>query len=357
MKIYLVGGAVRDQLLGYPVKEKDWVVVGSTPENMISQGFKPVGKDFPVFLHPDTHEEYALARTERKTQPGYTGFTFHAAVDVTLEEDLKRRDLTINAMAYDDDMQQLIDPYHGKADLEQRLLRHVSSAFIEDPVRILRVARFAARYKHLAFTVAPETLALMKHMVDNHEIDALVPERVWQEFNNALAESDPIEFFHVLNQCGALTILFPEVYQHLAAITITLSADLTIRFASLLLKFTADDIQQFCARYPIPKEYCELSLLANSLQSYFYSQRLSVDDMAKLFNTSDVWRRPERLAKLLMLFEDSRHIAIIKHVLAAVQKITIDDLIAQQLLGEKLGQAIMQRRYQIIEVALNNYKA
>lgn len=208
MQVYCVGGAVRDQLLGLPVKDRDWVVVGSTPEQMLAQGYTPVGKDFPVFLHPATHEEYALARTERKTAPGYAGFAFHAAPDVTLEEDLARRDLTINAMALDA-KGQIIDPYGGRADLEKKVLRHVSQAFCEDPVRILRLARFAARFAN--FTVAPQTLELMRAMVANGEVDALVAERVWQELARGLMEQQPSRMFETLRACGSLQKLLPEL--------------------------------------------------------------------------------------------------------------------------------------------------
>ncbi|MDQ3796377.1 MAG: multifunctional CCA addition/repair protein [Pseudomonadota bacterium] len=210
MKIYLVGGAVRDKLMGLPVKERDWVVVGARPEDMQVLGFRPVGKEFPVFLHPETNEEYALARTERKTAAGYHGFSMHAAPDVTLEDDLKRRDLTINALA-EDQAGNVIDPYGGREDLERRILRHVSPAFAEDPVRILRIARFAARFKHLGFHVADETYALMHGMVTAGEVDALVAERVWQEMVKALVERTPAEFFEVLRTCGALAKLFPEI--------------------------------------------------------------------------------------------------------------------------------------------------
>ena len=210
MKSYLVGGAVRDWLLGRPVKERDWVVVGETPDSMKARGFQSVGRDFPVFLHPETKEEYALARTERKTAPGYRGFIVHAEPEVTLEEDLRRRDLTINAMALDTEGR-LIDPYGGARDLEKRLLRHVSPAFGEDPVRILRLARFAARFAPLGFRVAAETLDLMRAMVAAGEVDALVPERVFAELAKALAEPEPGAFFEVLRACGALARLFPEI--------------------------------------------------------------------------------------------------------------------------------------------------
>lgn len=210
MNIYLVGGAVRDRLLDYPVFERDWLVVGARPEDMLAQGYKPVGKDFPVFLHPQTHDEYALARTERKTAPGYKGFAVDANPAVTLEEDLLRRDLTINAMAIGEDGI-LVDPYRGQADLQNRILRHVSPAFNEDPVRVLRVARFAARYAHLGFTVADETRQLMCDMVNSGEVDHLVAERVWAELNKALCEATPAAFFQALKDCGALAVIFPEI--------------------------------------------------------------------------------------------------------------------------------------------------
>jgi tRNA nucleotidyltransferase (CCA-adding enzyme) len=208
MQTYVVGGAVRDELLGFDVKDKDFVVVGSTPEAMIAAGFKPVGKDFPVFLHPKTRDEYALARTERKTAKGYKGFVVHASPEVTLDEDLARRDLTINAIAKDDDGR-LIDPFNGQADIKSKTLRHVSDAFAEDPVRILRAARFAARFTE--FTVAPETIKLMRSMVDAGEVDALVSERVWQELAKGLTEAKPSRMFDVLRECGALQKIIPEL--------------------------------------------------------------------------------------------------------------------------------------------------
>ncbi len=210
MEKYLVGGAVRDQLLGLPVLEKDWVVIGETPESMVKQSFHPVGKDFPVFLHPISHEEYALARTERKTSLGYKGFTVHASPDITLEEDLIRRDLTINAMAMTPEGD-IIDPYGGQKDLQNKVFRHISPAFSEDPVRILRIARFAARFGHLGFTIAEETLSLMKSMVECGEVDALVPERVWAELFKALKEPSPANFFYTLKNCSALQKIIPEL--------------------------------------------------------------------------------------------------------------------------------------------------
>ena len=210
MHVYLVGGAVRDQLLGHPYHEKDYVVVGTTPEHMLAQGYQPVGKDFPVFLHPETKDEYALARTERKSGHGYHGFEFYTDVSVTLEQDLIRRDLTINAMAMDQNGT-LYDPYGGQRDLESRLLRHVSNAFAEDPLRVLRIARFAARYKTLGFKVADETLQLMKQLAESGELQALTPERVWKETSRALMEPHADEYFEVLRACGALKVLFPEI--------------------------------------------------------------------------------------------------------------------------------------------------
>ncbi|MCU0977178.1 MAG: multifunctional CCA addition/repair protein [Steroidobacteraceae bacterium] len=210
MEVYLVGGAIRDELLGLPVRERDWVVVGATPDDLLRQGYRAVGRDFPVFLHPETCEEYALARTERKVGPGYRGFAIHCAPDVTLEEDLRRRDLTINALARDREGR-LVDPWGGRRDLEARVLRHVSPAFAEDPVRILRVARFAARFAGLGFTVAPETVGMMRAMVEAGEADALVPERIWQETHKALGEPHPETFLSVLRDCGALARVFPEL--------------------------------------------------------------------------------------------------------------------------------------------------
>lgn len=217
MDIFLVGGAVRDRLLGLPVQERDWVVVGATPEDLLRQGYRPVGRDFPVFLHPETAEEYALARTERKTAPGHGGFVFHAREDVSLEEDLQRRDLTINAIAERPDGS-LVDPCGGVADLDARVLRHVSGAFVEDPLRVLRVARFAARFSEQGFTVAPETLALMRRISESNELSTLSPERIWQELARALRTARPSVFLQVLNDVGALAPLLPTIHEALTAI-------------------------------------------------------------------------------------------------------------------------------------------
>ena len=254
MKTYVVGGAVRDELLGLSVKDRDYVVVGASPEEMVRRGFKPVGKDFPVFLHPATHEEYALARTERKSGRGYKGFTVHAAPEVTLEQDLARRDLTINAMAKSEDGT-LIDPFNGKQDLNDGVLRHVGAAFAEDPVRILRVARFAARF---AFRVAAETLALMQQMVASGEAEHLVPERAWQELARGLAEPHPERMLEVLEQCGLREKLLPELKTRPAS----LSGPLAVRFAVLAWPLEERQIEALSDRLRVPGEIRELALAA-----------------------------------------------------------------------------------------------
>jgi tRNA nucleotidyltransferase (CCA-adding enzyme) len=335
-QIYCVGGAVRDRLLGLPVQDHDWVVVGSTPEAMVARGFQPVGKDFPVFLHPDTHEEYALARTERKTARGYQGFAVYAAPDVTLEQDLLRRDFTINAIAEDADGK-LIDPHNGVADLRAGILRHVSNAFSEDPVRILRAARFAARF---GFTIAPETIALMRDMVNNGEVDALVAERVWQELARGLMEKKPSLFFEALRSCGALARVIPEVdalfgvpqpEKHHPEIdcgihTMLVVDDaarhdytLEVRFAALthdlgkaatprdiLPRHTGHELRgvdlllALCERLRVPAECRDLGLLAARYHGDIHRAReLRAETIIRLFQSADAWRRPERFAQLL----------------------------------------------------------
>ena len=307
MKTYVVGGAVRDEMLGLPVKDRDHVVVGATPEEMVRLGYRPVGRDFPVFLHPQTHEEYALARTERNTAPGYHGFTFHAAPDVTLEQDLQRRDLTINAMARDENGA-LIDPHHGAEDLGRGVLRHVSPAFAEDPVRILRVARFAARF---GFSVAPETQALMMQMVQAGEADALVAERVWQELAKGLMEQAPSTMFGVLRDCGALQRVLPQfdaLYEDgradeaLAALDAAAAerAALQVRFAALLSVLQPEAVDALCARLRAPATCRDLALLAarhgNALAD---AAELDVDELMSLLEAADAWRRPERFRELV----------------------------------------------------------
>ena len=288
MKAYVVGGAVRDELLGLPVKDRDYVVVGATPEEMARRGFKPVGRDFPVFLHPQTHEEYALARTERKSGRGYKGFTVHTSPDVTLEEDLRRRDLTINAIARAPDGA-LIDPFGGERDLRAGVLRHVSDAFAEDPVRILRVARFAARF---GFRVHEETMQLMQRMVASGEADALVPERVWQEFAKGLAEKRPELMFAALQESGLLAKAFPEVKTWPAQF----SGPLPVRFTVLTWPLEPAEVESLCTRVRAPNEVRELATLAARLRERLVGR---AGDLLELLKRADAFRRPERFAELL----------------------------------------------------------
>jgi tRNA nucleotidyltransferase (CCA-adding enzyme) len=307
MQVYLVGGAVRDQLLGRPVGERDWVVVGATPQEMEQRGYRAVGRDFPVYLHPQTHEEYALARLERKIAPGYRGFATQSSPEVTLEQDLERRDLTINAMARSSDGA-LIDPFGGQRDIAARQLRHVSSAFVEDPVRVVRVARFAARYHSLGFTVAPETLALMRRMVENGEIRALVPERLWRELERALAEPNPEAFFDCLQTCEALPVLMPELTWNQPArrallTAVALGAPATVRFAALLAQHAAAAIDALCQRLRVPAEYRDLALLGAALAQRLLdaTEQPSAQQLVTLLEAADAWRRPERFHKLLLV--------------------------------------------------------
>jgi len=318
MKVWKVGGAVRDALLGRPCGDTDWVVTGATPKQMVAAGYTPVGRDFPVFLHPTTKEEYALARTERSTAPGYHGFVFHTAPDVTLEQDLQRRDLTINAMAVDADGT-LIDPYGGQRDVAARLLRHVSAAFAEDPVRILRLARFAARFDD--FSVAPETAALMRQMVDGGEADALVAERVWQELSRGLMESHPSRMLDVLHDCGALARLLPEVdadwrdtsdvatlrqthLRHALDAAARRGAPLPVRFAILTHRLGSmhapDALAALCERWRIPTDCRELAeLLLRERHAVQRSAAMDAEALVGLLDSADAWRRPERFELLL----------------------------------------------------------
>lgn len=345
MKIYMVGGAVRDRLLQRPVHDTDWVVVGASPEDMTARGFTPVGRDFPVFLHPETHEEYALARTERKSGMGYRGFVVHTAPDVTLEEDLARRDLTINAIAAPADWtgaEDVFDPYHGQADLQARVLRHVTVAFREDPVRILRVARFAARFTD--FHVAPETLQLMREMVDAGEADHLVPERVWQEISRGLMEAQPSRMFEVLRACGALRVLLPELDRlwgvpqraeyhpevdsgvHAMLVldmAAQLQSPLSVRFACLCHDFgkgttpaemlprhigheqrSARLLQGVCARWRVPNDYKELAdVVAREHGNIHRSGELNAAAVLRLLERCDALRKPARFAEALLACE------------------------------------------------------
>jgi tRNA nucleotidyltransferase (CCA-adding enzyme) len=316
MKSYLVGGSVRDELLGLPVQDRDYVVVGADPEEMVKQGFRPVGADFPVFLHPETHEEYALARTERKTAPGYKGFVFHADRNVTLEEDLRRRDLTINAMARAEDGS-LVDPHGGAKDLKAGLLRHVSDAVGEDPVRILRVARFAARFD---FAVAPETMALMRRMVDSGEADALVPERVWQELSRGLMEKSPSRMLAVLRECGALARVLPELDESFGRPDVpdllverldraaSRGYGLAVRFALLVLDLEVEAATALAGRVNAPNDCRDVALLA--IQAREVVQTCDVDAQATLavLERADAFRRPDRLDRLLEVAECDTHV-------------------------------------------------
>ena len=313
MQSYVVGGAVRDELLGLPVQDRDHVVVGATPQDMLAAGFRPVGKDFPVFLHPDTQEEYALARTERKTAPGYRGFVFHTSPEVTLEDDLIRRDLTINAMARAADGS-IVDPYGGRRDLQARVFRHVSAAFAEDPVRILRLARFAARFP--GFRVADETLLLMITMVEEGEVDALVPERVWQELARGLMENHPSRMFAVLRDCGALARIMPELDAawkqeadtnvHLMRVVDAAAAQgypLAVRFAALMHGCAIDgaSIDALCQRLKVPNDCRDLALM--TVREHACAARafeLGADAVVALFERCDGFRKPARFADMLL---------------------------------------------------------
>jgi tRNA nucleotidyltransferase (CCA-adding enzyme) len=301
--VYRVGGSVRDELLGLPVQDRDYVVVGATPAEMVERGFKAVGTDFPVFLHPESHDEYALARTERKTSRGYKGFSFYAAPDVTLEEDLARRDLTINAIAQDE-AGRIIDPFGGAADLKRGVLRHVSPAFVEDPVRILRVARFAARF---GFSVAPETIAMMREMVANGEVGALVPERVWQELAKGLMEVTPRRMFDVLAESGALTRVLPEwaeldFARALDALAIAAERGLAlpVRYAALFAGGDARIAEQAAIRLRAPSDCRELAVLAAETSARLRDARaLDAGALVDLLQRVDAFRRPDRFAALV----------------------------------------------------------
>jgi tRNA nucleotidyltransferase (CCA-adding enzyme) len=318
MQVYLVGGAVRDELLGLPVRERDWVVVGATPAELEGAGYRSVGREFPVYLHPQTGEEYALARLERKVAAGYRGFVTEFSPQVTLEEDLQRRDLTINAIARDS-AGVLIDPYGGRADLAARVLRHVAPAFAEDPVRILRVARFAARFAPLGFSVAPETLELMRSMVRSGEADALVSERVWRELERALATDQPERALQVLRDCDALPVLLPELAQR-AELPVALDAlhrataittvqgqpDTAARWAALLQGLPAAAVEALCERLRVPAEHRDLAVLGARMYEWLHaagrsSLQVAADPemLLQLLEHADAWRRPERFGRWL----------------------------------------------------------
>ncbi|PIE24867.1 MAG: hypothetical protein CSA60_02625 [Neptuniibacter caesariensis] len=360
MKTYLVGGAVRDQLLNYPVYDKDWVVVGSTPEEMLSLGYQPVGHDFPVFIHPDTHEEYALARTERKSGKGYGGFQYHANKNITLEEDLIRRDLTINAMAMDEHGT-LYDPYHGQQDLDAKLLRHVSPAFSEDPLRVLRVARFAARYHHLGFKVADETLQLMAGLATTDELEHLTAERVWQEFARALAEQSPWVFLQVLQQTKATTKVIPEFANYLAGSTPETdlqnickhSQDSDVRFACLctLAGLSDSEIASLCDRLRVPKATKMLSMQCqrhHTALSHF--DHIPAAEKLTILQALDLFRRPQRLTKLTACIDALHPVATydsLTLILAEIAQLQPQDLIQEGFKGAALGEELNKRKLAI----------
>ncbi|MEX2963515.1 multifunctional CCA addition/repair protein [Microbulbifer sp. TYP-18] len=406
MKVYLVGGAVRDKLLRRPVCERDWVVVGADEEQMRRQGFKPVGRDFPVFLHPDTGDEYALARTERKRGHGYGGFDVQAVPEVTLEQDLLRRDLTINAMAESGDGE-LIDPYGGRADLQARILRHVSPAFAEDPLRILRVARFAARYHHLGFTIATETMALMRQMVRAGEVEYLVAERVWKEVSRALVEADPDVFVRVLRECGALSVLLPELDrlfgvpqprqhhpeidtgEHVLLALSAAPAELPVRFAVLLHDLgkgvTPPEmlpahrghevaglplVRAVCERWRTPRELTTLAL--GVCQYHLHCHRaltLRPQTLMKLLRGLDALRRSQRFENFLQACEadargrrglgerDYPQVDFLRRVRQAAAEVTADALIAQGCQGAELGRALDRERVRAIAKMKEAYLA
>lgn len=362
MKTYLVGGAVRDKLLQLPVGEKDWVVVGATPETMIAQGFKSVGKDFPVFLHPKTAEEYALARLERKVAPGYRGFVTEFSPGVTLEEDLKRRDLTINAMA-EDGNGEIIDPYGGQADLAGRRLRHVSDAFVEDPVRILRVARFLARFAPLGFEVASDTRSLMAQMIADGEAAALVPERVWRELERLLGADAPSAGLLLLQDCGAWPVLLPELpagqfpKQNLAALQ--RAAQLGIggpaRFAVTLECLTLKDISACCDRWRVPNDYRELAELLKRMQAQLETAATAAPEnelLLDILEAADAFRRPERFLGLMdaqraLHGENPAHEGLctrLAEALTSTRPIKLTAADTEGLQGAALGQALHQKR-------------
>ena len=401
MKIYLVGGAVRDQLLNIQYQDKDWVVVGTTPDELIAQGYKQVGADFPVFLHPKSQEEYALARTERKSGHGYQGFSVDFGKDVTLEEDLVRRDLTINAMAQDENGI-IYDPFNGQADIQTKTLRHVSDAFSEDPLRVLRVARFAARFHHLGFSVAEETIALMKQISESGELKHLTPERVWVETQKSLHEKSPWIYFEILKQCNGLKDTFseldelfgvPQPEKHHPEIdtgihsllsleqACTLSDDGDVRFAALMhdlgkAKTNKEKwpqhiahetlglkpIKKMCDRLRVPNQYRELTLKSCEFHTHIHRAfELKASTLLKVFKQCDAIRKPERFEKLLLVCQADAQgrtglentpypqAVYIQKMLTAWNSINNQDIVATGVTGPELGQAIEQARINAIQ--------
>lgn len=371
MQIYLVGGAVRDELLGLEVKDRDWVVVGATPNDMLKQGYKQVGADFPVFLHPGSREEYALARTERKQGRGYHGFEVYSAPDVTLEDDLKRRDLTINAMARDE-QGHIVDPFNGQQDLENRLLRHVSEAFAEDPLRILRTARFAARFQPQGFRVCDQTMALMRTMVAEGEVDHLVAERVWQEIQRALQEHEPGVFFKVLRDTGALAMLIPELVpdQTFAAAMAALrcvhqqDGSTEERFAALMSPLPEQESGPRIQALKAPNDCKKLAQLVAAVLPALTGSgaqnrpALSADELYAVLEIADLWRRPERFSLLLNVLSctlaptDQPMIPTLRRAASSASGVKPKALMAQGFTGRALGEAIRRERLQRIQQAI-----
>lgn len=400
MEVYLVGGAVRDELLGREPKEFDWVVVGATPQAMLDQGYLQVGKDFPVFLHPETKDEYALARTERKSGHGYGGFEVHAEPDITLEQDLLRRDLTVNAIARDPNGT-IVDPYNGQADLEAKLLRHVSPAFVEDPLRVLRVARFAARYAHLGFSIAPETLELMCSIVDSGELEFLTPERVWAETTKALSEEKPSVYFNSLRECGALKVVFPEIDRlfgvpqrkefhpevdtgiHTMMVVdqaARLSDDLVVRFAALLHdlgkaetpkdllprhhdheKRGVKPVRSLCKRMKVPNAYRDMALtVAQKHGLSLTAFELKPTTIVELFESMDGYRRVERVEQFILASkadfhgrpgyenEDYPQSDYLRAAFRASREVNSKEFVESGLTGKEIGIAIRRARAQAI---------
>lgn len=409
MKIYLVGGAVRDQLLGLKVKDNDYLVVGATPEQLLAQGYQSVGKDFPVFLHPKTKQEYALARTERKQGQGYTGFACYFAPDVTLEQDLMRRDLTINAMARDEANGELFDPYGGQADLQAKILRHVSPAFVEDPLRVLRVARFYARFYPLGFTVADDTKQLMAELVAQGEMQHLTAERVWQETSRALLEQTPAAYFELLHEVGALAVLMseldklwgipnppkwhPEIDSGIHSMLVLqqaalLSERLDVRFAALCHDLgkgvTPPEhwpshhghetlglplISNLCQRLRIPNDCRDLALLASEYHQLVHKAlELRAVTIQKLFDSIDLWRKPERLELLLLCciadlrgrtgFEQACYpqADYLRALAAAAKTVDIKALVAAGFQGEAMRSAVAKARLDAISHSMQTIK-
>ncbi|MCL1073849.1 multifunctional CCA addition/repair protein [Shewanella dokdonensis] len=407
MQIYLVGGAVRDQMLGLAVKDQDHVVVGATEQQMLALGYRQVGKDFPVFLHPQTQEEYALARTERKTGRGYGGFSCYASPDVTLEQDLLRRDLTINAMALDADGK-LYDPFNGQQDIQQRILRHVSPAFVEDPLRVLRVARFAARFAPQGFTIATETLALMQQIADSGELQALTAERVWQELEKVLHGAEPQVFFEVLRSCNALQPLMPELdalfgipqpakwhpeidtgIHTMMALkqAAKLTPDTQVRFATLIhdlgKALTPKEllpkhhghgqrglapIRQLCERLRVPAEYRDLALLASDQhQNIHILAELRPETILKLFDKADFWRKPHRLKQLALICQadatgrlgleqqDYPQARLLQQLFDAAITVNVQPIIDAGYQGAAIREQLNLQRLEKISLVKQNY--